>query len=108
MDSCLVEMLYKTSTMGVSHLTNLGSPFLNSSNARDCSWNTAKIDSGDLHSSKTEAIGCFLMSCPVRLVYLTNATSIRVSKLEGVEVIFEADDMALRKMLECEVVVGGW
>lgn len=83
----------------------MGSPFLNSSNARDCSWNVARTDSGDLHSSMMEAIGCFLMSCPVHLVYLANATLKRASKLEGVDV-FEADDMALRKMLDRDVMGG--
>jgi len=53
-----------------------------------------------------EAIGWFLMSCPVRLVYLANATLKRASKLDDVEVVCEADDMALRKMLDRDVMSG--
>jgi len=80
-------------TTGLSHLINLGSPFLNSSKAWDCVWNIARMSSGDLHSSMAAASGWLRRSCPVRLAYLAKALSKRVSKVHSEEDVFAADDM---------------
>ena len=55
--TALVDMAYNLLTSGPSHLINLGSPFLNSSNARDCFWNMARTASGDSHLSIMQASG---------------------------------------------------
>ena len=49
--TALVEMACSALTTGASHLINFGSPFLNSSNAWDCSLNIARIESVDSHLS---------------------------------------------------------
>ena len=89
----LVEIAFSPLTIGLSHLINLGLPFLNSSNAWDCAWNIARIESGDLHLSMVAASGWLRRSCPVHLAYLAKAMSKRVSKLDSEEDVVEADDM---------------
>ena len=89
----LVEMACNPLTTGLSHLINLGSPFLNSSKAWDCSWNIARIESGDSHPWMAVASGWLQRSCPVRLAYLAKAMSKRVLKLDCGEGVYEASDM---------------
>jgi len=88
-----VEIVCNPLTTGLSHLINLGLPFLNSSKAWDCAWNIARMSSGDLHLSMSAASGWLQRSCPVRLVYLAKAISKRVSKVDDNEDVFEVDDM---------------
>jgi len=96
--AALVEMAWSRLTTGASHLNNLGSPFLNLSNARDCSWNTARIESGDPHLSMMAATGPLRRSWPVRSVYLSKAPPKRASKLGEVVVVFAVEDMSIREM----------
>jgi hypothetical protein len=96
--AALVEMARSPLTMGVSHLFNFGSPFLNSSNAWDCSLNIARISSDDWHLSMAAARGWLRRSLPVLLVYMAKAASKRASKLDRVGIVFdvfEAEDMVL-------------
>jgi hypothetical protein len=94
----LVEMACSLLTIDVSNLINFGSPCLNSSNAWDFSLNIARIESRDSHllsilaSSVTHDYGdlgqCIWCTLP-------RPTSKRASKLDGVEVLFRAEDMVL-------------
>jgi len=89
----LAEIACNPLTTGLSHLINLGSPFLNSSKAWDCAWNIARMSSGDPHPSMSAASGWLRRSCPVCFAYLTKAISKRVWKLDDSEDVFGADDM---------------
>jgi hypothetical protein len=89
----LVERACNTLTTGLSHSNNLLSPFLNSSNAWACSWNIARIESGLLQFSILSARGWLRRSIPVCSVYFSKASLRRVSTLEEVEAVLEAEDM---------------
>ena len=53
----LLERASSTLTTGPSHLNNLVSPLLNSSNSRACSWNISRIESGPSQLSILSASG---------------------------------------------------
>ena len=89
----LVERACNTSTTDVSHLNNLVSPLLNSSNARACSWNISRIELESLQLSILSASGWLRRSFPVCLVYFTRVALKSVSKLEEVGAVLEGDDM---------------
>ena len=89
----LTERACKTLTTGLNHLNNLISPFLNSSNALACSWNTAMIESGLSQLSILKANGWSRRSLPVCLEYSVKAALKIASKLKVVEVELEAEDM---------------
>jgi hypothetical protein len=91
----LVERACNTLTTGLSLLNNLISPFLNSSNARDCSLNISRMESGESQLPILSANGWLRRSFPVCLVYFAKAALKSVSKLEDVEVVLEleAEDM---------------
>ena len=78
------------STIGVSHLINFGSPFLNSSKALACSSNMAKTSLGELQRSSIAVSGWSERPFPVLLVYFVKAASSSASKLEaGVVVLMD-------------------
>ena len=104
--TALVERACNMSTIGLSHLNNLASPFLNSSNAPACSWNISRIESRLSQPFILSASGWCRRSFPVCLVYLTKAASKRIWKLEVVEVVLEAEDMGCRMGEMSEVLSG--
>ena len=83
---------------GFGPLEQLISPFLNPSNSLDCSWNMAIIESGLSQLSILEANGWSQGSFPVLLVYSVKAALKIASKLEEMEVLFEAEDMGITEM----------
>jgi len=91
----LVQIACKPSTIGLSHLVNLGSPFRNSSKASACFSNMANTSSGELQRSIMAVSGWSESVCPVRLEYLVKAASNSIPKLEEENVVSSVDDIAL-------------
>ena len=58
-----------------------------------CSWNTARIDSAELHASILEVSGWLRRSCPVWFAYFAKAALKIASKFEEAEVVLEVEDM---------------
>ena len=91
----LVQIACKPSTIGLSHLISLGSPFLNSSNATACFSNIANTSSGERQQSIMAVSGWSERACPVRLEYLVKAASKSVSKLKEDNVVSSVNDITL-------------
>ena len=92
----LVQRACKPLTIGLSHLTNFGSPFLNSSKALACSSNMTKTSSGDLQQSTMAVSGWSARPFPVLLVYLVMAASNSALKLEAGEVVSTDKGIGIR------------
>jgi len=93
--AAFVQIACNPLTIGLSHLINLGSPFLNSSKASACFSNIANTSSGERQRSIMAVSGWSERVCPVCPEYLVKAAFKSVSKLEEENVVSRVDDMAL-------------
>ena len=72
----VAENVKRILTMGANDFISLSSPLRNLSRACDCFRNTSKMESGELLLlSNSVAKGCVRRSCPVRVLYLFDASS---------------------------------